>query len=111
MCKLMNYTFKPSQTEYYKQGVGTGHNFLFVTTQTLSVGLVHQIVSHLGTNETLVICPKKYEAGAESVDPRITIKKIPQSILKACQYGKKDYLLPIRESTLEEIEEEEEDEK
>lgn len=109
MCKLMNYTFKPSQTEYFKQGVGTGHNYLFVTTQTLSIGLVRQIVSHLGTNETLVICPKKYEAGAESVDPRITIKKIPQSILKACHYGKKDYLLPIRESTLEEIEEEDEE--
>ncbi len=109
MCKLMNYTFKPSQTEYFKQGVGTGHNYLFVTTQTLSIGLVRQIVSHLGINETLVICPKKYEAGAESVDPRITIKKIPQSILKACQYGKKDYLLPIRESTLEEIEDEEEE--
>ena len=109
MCKLMNYTFKPSQTEYFKQGVGTGHNYLFVTTQTLSVGLVRQIVSHLGINETLVICPKKYEAGAESVDSRISIKKIPQSILKACQYGKKDYLLPIRESTLEEIEDEEEE--
>lgn len=109
MCKLMNYTFKPSQTEYFKQGVWSGRNYLFVTTQTLSIGLVRQIVSHLGTNETLVICPKKYEAGAEWVDPRITIKKIPQSILKACQYGKKDYLLPIRESTLEEIEDEEEE--
>ena len=109
MCKLINYTFKPSQTEYFKQGLWTGHNYLFVTTQTLSIGLVRQIVSHLGTNESLVICPKKYEAGAESVDPRITIKKIPQSILKACQYGKKDYLLPIRENTLEEIEDEEDE--
>lgn len=109
MCKLMNYTFKPSQTEYFKQWVGTGRNYLFVTTQTLSVGLVRQIVSHLGNDESLVICPRKYEAGAELIDPRISIKKIPQSILKACQYGKKDYLLPIRESTLEEIEDEEEE--
>lgn len=109
MCKLMNYTFKPSQTEYFKQWVGTGRNYLFVTTQTLSTGLVRQIVSHLGTDESLVICPRKYEAGAELIDPRISIKKIPQSILKACQYGKKDYLLPIRESTLEEIEDEEEE--
>jgi adenine-specific DNA-methyltransferase len=109
MCKLMNYTFKPSRTEYFKQGVGTGRNYLFVTTQTLSIGLVRQIVSHLGTDESLVICPRKYEAGAETVDPRITIKKIPQSILKACHYGKKDYLLPIRESTMEEIEDVEEE--
>ena len=104
MCKLLNYTFKPSQTEYFKQGIGTGRNYLYVTTQTLSIGLVQQIATHLGADESLVVCPRKYEAGAESVDPRITIKKIPQSVLKACYYGKKEYLLPIRENTLEEVE-------
>ncbi len=102
MCKLTNYTFEPSTTEYWKQGKGQGNNSLYVTTQLLSVAMVQQIVQRLGTNETLLICPRKFEPGCAEVDSRISIKKIPQSILKACQFGKKEYLLPIKEQTLEE---------
>ncbi|MFH1471683.1 MAG: site-specific DNA-methyltransferase [Nanoarchaeota archaeon] len=107
MCKLMNYTFSPSPSDYWKHGKGQGNNSIYVTTQMLSVAMVQQIASHLGANETLLICPKKYEPGCEKVDMRITIKKIPQSILKACQFGKKEYLLPIKERAIEEIDEEE----
>ena len=109
MCKLTNYTFAPSATEYWKQGKGQGNNSLYVTTQMLSVAMVQQIASHLGTNETLLICPKKFEPGCQDVDARITIKKIPQSILKACQFGKKEYLLPIKEGAMEEMDDEESD--
>lgn len=109
VCKLTNYSFTPSATDYWKQGKGQGNNSLYVTTQMLSVAMVQQIVSHLGTNETLLICPKKFEPGCEAVDTRVTIKKIPQSILKACQFGKKEYLLPIKERTIEEVDEEEGD--
>lgn len=107
MCKLTSYTFAPSQTEYWKHGKGQGKNSIYITTQMLSVAMVQQIASHLAPNETLLICPKKYEPGCKEVDSRITIKKIPQSILKACQFGKKEYLLPIKERAMEEIEEEE----
>jgi adenine-specific DNA-methyltransferase len=107
MCKLMNYTFAPDPKNYWKQGKGQGNNSIYVTTQMLSVAMVQQIARHLGANETLLICPKKYEPGCEKMDARITIKKIPQSILKACHYGKKEYLLPIKERAIEEIEEKE----
>jgi len=107
MCKLTNYTFAPSQTEYWKHGKGQGSNSIYVTTQLLSVAMVQQIASHLGKNETLLICPKKFEPGCDKVDNRITIKKIPQSILKACQFGKKEYLLPVKEKAIEEYDEEE----
>ena len=110
MCKLLGYTFSPSDTEYYKQGVGTGRNYLYVTTQMMSAGVIRQIASHLGADDSLTIATRKYEPGAESADPRITIKKIPQSVLKACQYGKKEYLLPIRDSDIEEVEWEHEEE-
>lgn len=111
MCKIMGYTFKPSPTNYWNHGFGQGKNYIFVTTQMVSVGTVQQIASQLGNGETLLICPKKYEPGAENIDDRITIKKIPQSVLKACHFGKKEYLLPINEATaIEEIEYEDEDE-
>lgn len=110
MCKLMNFTYQPSLTEYWKHGLGQGKNYLFVTTQLLTVGMIQQIVAHLAPGESLIICPKKYEPGAERVDSRVTIKKIPQSVLKACHFGKKEYLLPIKETAMEEIEVEEDNE-
>lgn len=110
MCKLMNFTFQPSQTEYWKHGVGQGKNYLYVTTQLLTSGMVQQIASHLRDGESLIISPKKYEPGADKIDSRIMIKKIPQSVLKACHYGKKEYLLPIKEAAMKEIETEDDDE-
>lgn len=107
MCKLTNYIFSPSPTEYWKQGKGQGNNHIYITTQMLSVAMVQQIAQHLKPNEFLLICPKKFEHGCEKIDSRITVKKIPQSILNACQFGKKEYLLPIKDEPIEEIEEEE----
>lgn len=109
MCKLMNFTYKPSQTEYWKHGIGQGKNYLFVTTQLLTSGMIQQIAGHLAEGETLIVCPKKFEPGADKIDDRITIKKIPQSVLKSCHFGKKEYLLPIKETAMEEEEINEDD--
>jgi adenine-specific DNA-methyltransferase len=106
MCKLMNFTFAPSSTEYWKHGTGQGKNYLYVTTQLLTGAMIQQIVARLGADESLIICPKKFESGADKIDRRITIKKIPQSVLKACHFGKKEYLLPIKESALDEVDQE-----
>lgn len=104
MCRLMNFTYQPSQTEYWKHGVGQSKNYLYVTTQLLTNGMIQQIAGHLAEGDSLIICPKKFEPGADKIDNRITIKKIPQSVLKACHFGKKEYLLPIKETAMEEIE-------
>jgi adenine-specific DNA-methyltransferase len=104
MCKLMNFKYQPSQEQYWKHGVSSGKNYLFVTTQILTCALVAQIASHLGENESLIICSKNFESGAGKIDSRIAVKKIPQSVLKSCNFGKKEYLLPIKENkALEEL--------
>jgi adenine-specific DNA-methyltransferase len=107
MCKLMDYTYSPSKDEYWKHGIGQGKSFIYITTQLLTCAMVNQISSHLKEGEKLLICPKTYEPGAEKISNQITVKKIPQSVLKACHFGKKEYLLPIKEKI--EIEDESED--
>lgn len=104
MCKLMNFSYQPSQEQYWKHGISSGKNYLFITTQILTCALVAQIASHLGENETLIICAKNFESGVGKIDARIAVKKIPQSVLKSCHFGKKEYLLPIKENkALEEL--------
>ena len=108
MCKLMNFIYQPSQEQYWKHGISSGKNYLFITTQILTCALVAQISSHLGENESLIICSKNFESGAGKIDSRIAVKKIPQSVLKSCHFGKKEYLLPIKENkALEELTENE----
>jgi len=107
MCKLMDYTYSPSKDEYWKHGLGQGKSYIYITTQLLTCAMVNQISSHLKEGEKLLICPKTYEPGAEKISNQITVKKIPQSVLKACHFGKKEYLLPIKEKI--EIEDESED--
>ena len=86
---LLNFKFKPSQSEYWKHGIGQGNNYIYVTTQILSVGNVQQIKSYLKPNESLTICAKKFEPGCKDIDPKIIVKKIPQLILNSCEFGKK----------------------
>ena len=46
-------------------------------------------------DESLLICCKTYQEECEDKYNNITIKKIPQSILNNCEYGKDDYSLNI----------------
>jgi adenine-specific DNA-methyltransferase len=52
--------------------------------------------------ETLLICCKAFEAKCEKAFHKITIKKIPASVLKKCEFGKEDYSLKITETNSEE---------
>lgn len=97
MCKLMNYTYAPDKDIYYHHGTGQGNNYIYVTTQLLTPSMVSRIASHLAENETLLITTTSFEPGSDQTDGRISVKKIPQSILKSCHFGKKEYLLPIKE--------------
>jgi adenine-specific DNA-methyltransferase len=44
------------------------------------------------SNRTLLICCKAFDANEEAFD-NLTIKKIPQAILKKCEWGRDDYSL------------------
>lgn len=95
MCKLMGYKYAPDKETYWKQGYSSEKNFIFTTTMNVEEQLLAEISQALGDGNLLVCCGAF--TGNKTAYDNITIKKIPQAILKKCQWGSAGYPLPVRE--------------
>lgn len=95
LCKLMGYKYAPDKETYWKQGYSSEKNFIFTTTMNVEEQLLAEISQALGDGNLLVCCGAF--TGNKTAYDNITIKKIPQAILKKCQWGSAGYPLPVRE--------------
>ena len=89
------FIFKPDDTVFWKQSVGTENSYLFVTTRHVTQAYLDSIADSMKEDEFLVIACKSYEAGAAKAYKNITIKKIPQMLLDKCEFSKDNYNLNI----------------
>lgn len=99
MAKQEGFTYNPSQTTYWQQGFSTEKDFIFTTTQYISVELMDSIHSAMQIDESLLIACKAFDEACNDRYDNITIKKIPQILLGRCEFGKEDYSLNISENT------------
>ncbi len=95
MCKLLGYTYEPDKNKYWKQGYSSETNFIFTSTQNLDTKDLDTLQKEIGDNH-LTICCGAF-SGVSSNLSNITIKKIPQAVLKKCEWGKAGYPLPVKE--------------
>ena len=56
MCKVMGFTYAPSDELYWQQGRSTENDFLYVTTQTLTREQLAKLSDEVGDNRSLLIC-------------------------------------------------------
>lgn len=108
MAKQEGFTYKPHETIYWKQGQSSEKDFIFTTSQFVTVEMLDKIHDEMKEDESLLITCKSYHAECENRFANITIKKIPQMLLGKCEFGKEDYSLNIVDLPLEETQEEEE---
>lgn len=96
VCKLMGFTYGPSQDEreYWRHGHSTETDFIYVTTQSLTYDALKRLSEDVGRKRTLLVCCKAYNAKEDAFD-NITLRKIPQVVLKKCEWGRDDYSLKI----------------
>jgi adenine-specific DNA-methyltransferase len=94
MAKHEGFRFSPDETLYWKQGKSTEKDFIFTTTNFVSVELVDTIHAEMKEDESLLICCTSFSKGANKY-PNINIKKIPKMLLGRCEFGKEDYSLNI----------------
>ncbi|WEI12980.1 site-specific DNA-methyltransferase [Acinetobacter soli] len=96
MCKLEGYTYTPSETEYWNHGKGSETDFIYVTTQTLSDQQLQAISEEVGEGRTLLIIASAWRSKNIDRFTNLTLKKIPNSIIKACEWGHDDYSLNVQ---------------
>jgi len=96
VCKIEGFTYAPSETEYWQHGRSTELDFLWVTTQTLSVDQLQKLSDEVGPERSLLVCCGAFRAKDLSQFPNLTVKKIPKAVLNRCEWGKDDYSLEIQ---------------
>ena len=95
MCKLMGFTYAPSDSVYWQQGRSTETDFIFVTTQTLDQAELAALSEDVGETRTLLICCAAFR-GKPDAHPNLTLRKIPRAVLSKCEWGKDDYSLNVQ---------------
>lgn len=109
MAKQEGFKYQPHESTYWKQGQSSEQDFIFTTTQFLTVEALDSIKDEMQPGETLMICCKSFQKECKGKFANITIKKIPQMLLGRCEYGKEDYSLNIINLPVEREDEEAED--
>lgn len=94
VCKLMGFTYQPDEKHYWMQGCSSETDFIYVTTQNLAHQQLLAISEEVGEKRTLLVCCKAFRANADAF-PNLTIRKIPQAVLRKCEWGKDDYSLNV----------------
>jgi len=110
MAKQEGYTYQPDNEIYWKQGQSTEHDYIYTTTQFITLEMLDVLHDQMDTSESLLICCSAYQNECKNRYSNITIKKIPQILLGRCEYGKDDYSLNIVDMPSINSLEEEEDE-
>lgn len=95
VAKLNGYNYEPDATIFWKQGHSQESSYIFTTTTYLSARQLDEIAREVSPAETLLICCPAFDNGLNTRYDNITIKKIPQSVLDKCEYGKDHYDLNI----------------
>ncbi len=94
VCKLMGFSYAPSETEYWVHGRSSERDFIYVTTQSLTASQLRVISEDVGDERSLLICCKAFRADPNAL-PNLSVRKIPQAVLRKCEWGKDDYSLKI----------------
>ncbi|MCR9080952.1 MAG: site-specific DNA-methyltransferase [Cyclobacteriaceae bacterium] len=95
MAKQEGFKYEPDEAIYWKQGRSMERDFIFTTTQFLTVEALDRIQEEMKPEETLLICCKAFQPECENRHTSITIKKIPSLLLGKCEFGQDDYSLNI----------------
>jgi adenine-specific DNA-methyltransferase len=98
VAKLEGFTFEPSPDAYWQHGYSTETDFIYVTTQTLSVEALQALSDEVGAKRTLLVCCGAFRLSADAIAsrfPNLTVKKIPKMVLQKCEWGHDDYSLNV----------------
>jgi adenine-specific DNA-methyltransferase len=119
ICKLEGFTYAPSDSIYWQHGHSSERDFIYVTTQNLNHDQLRALSDEVGADRSLLVLCSAFRLPAASRSsaaqaggkpdpssprgsagasryPSLTIKKIPNAVLKRCEWGHDDYSLQVQ---------------
>lgn len=108
LAKLEGFTYAPSESHWWQHGHSSERDFIYVTTQNLSVEQLQALADEVGPGRSLLVCCAAFHgvtaAKAAERWPNLTLKKIPKMVLTRCHWGRDDYSLNVTNLPMAEIE-------
>lgn len=95
VCKLMGFAYAPSDRHYWLHGKSSETDFIYVTTQCLTHEQLRAISEEVGDDRSLLVCCKAFSSTNLEAFANLTVKKIPQTVLRRCEWGRDDYSLNV----------------
>jgi adenine-specific DNA-methyltransferase len=100
LCKLEGFIYAPSETLWWQHGHSTERDFIYITTQNLSVEQLQALSEEVGEGQSLLVLCSAWRGvdAAEAAKrwPNLTLKKIPKVVLSRCEWGHDDYSLNVQ---------------
>ncbi len=97
LCKLSGYAYMPDSEIYWMQGQGSEADYMYATTQFLSAERLISLNEEVGDERSLLVYCTAFRLPEDGdALSRLTVRKIPKSILAACEWDKDDYSLNIQ---------------
>ena len=81
MAKHEGFRYSPDPEIYWKQGKSTEKDYIFTTTQFVTVEFLDKIHDELKPDESLLICCKSFSKACETRHANINVRKIPNMLL------------------------------
>lgn len=97
MAKIEGFTYEPSTDIFWKQGHSSETDFIYTTTQFVTVESLGAILDTMADGESLLVCCKAFQPECKNFSSRISVKKIPSVLLGRCEFDHDDYSLNIIE--------------
>ena len=95
ICKVMGFTYAPSDKDYWNHGYSTESDFIFVTTNAMTHDSLVALSAEVGPDRSLMVCCKAFNSDPDFFD-NLTLKKIPHAVMDKCEWGKDDYSLNVQ---------------
>ena len=96
VAKHEGYFYNPDKEYYWKQAKSENNSYLYVTTRHVNKDMVEAIKQEMKDDEFLLIVCKSFDNYCNAdYQKSIAIKKIPQSLLKNCEFDVDNYNLNI----------------
>jgi adenine-specific DNA-methyltransferase len=94
LCKLEGFVYAPSEIVYWQHGASTEHDFIYVTTQTLTAEQLAHLSEEVGPERSLLVLCAAFRGRTDRFE-NLTVKKIPNHIKDRCEWGHDDYSLNV----------------
>jgi len=99
LAKMEGFTYAPSDARWWQQGHSSERDFIYVTTQNMSVEQLQALSDEVGVEQSLLVCCAAFRgvtaAQASQRWPNLTLRKIPKMVLARCEWGHDDYSLNV----------------